>query len=159
MLSEIGVRRDSPWGVAILRTRTDVADALDEEFLDRFAARILALLPQVEHPGRGPDLSIAPSRETKALASEAASFLKLLTQRGERHGFAKPAHEAIEALAAEIDDRITGLCKAAPFAPAGAAAVDAQARAVADLCDQLFDDDRSTQLMRRIAAALHASAA
>lgn len=159
MLSEIGVRRDSPWGVAILRTRTDVADALDEEFLARFAARILALLPQVEHPGHGPDLSLAPSRETKALAREAAGFLKLLAQRGERHGFAKPAHEAIEALAAEIDDRITGLCKAAPLAPTGAAAIDAQARAVAELCDQLFDDDRSTQLMRRIAAALHASAA
>jgi protein-disulfide isomerase-like protein with CxxC motif len=94
-----------------------------------------------------------------ALASEAAGFLKLLTQRGERHGFGKPAHEAIETLAAEIDARITGLCKAAPLAPACAAAIDAQARAIAELCDQLFDDDRSTQLMRRIAAALHASAA
>ncbi len=159
VLKEIGVRRDSPWGMAILRTRTDVADALDEDFLDRFAVLVLALLPQAEYPGHGPDLSAAPSRDTIGLAREAASFLKLLTQRGERHGFAKPAHEAIEALAGEIDDRIADLCEAAPLNPTAATVIEAQARAVAELCDELFDDDRSTQLMRRVAAALRAPAA
>ena len=159
VLSEIGVRRDSPWGIALLRSRTDVADALDEVFLKRFAALILALLPQVEHPGRGPDLSAAPSRETINLAREAAGFLKLLTLRGERHGFAKTAHEAIEALAEEIDDGIEDLCDAAPLAPESAAVIEAQARATAELCDELFDDDRSTQLMRRVTAALRAPAA
>jgi hypothetical protein len=159
VLREIGVRRDSPWGMAILRTRTDVADALDENFLGRFVALVLALLPQAEHPARGPDLSAAPSRETITLAREAAGFLKLLTQRGERHGFAKPAHEAIEALAEEIDDRIDDLCDAAPLAIASAAVIEAQARATAELCDELFDDDRSTQLMRRVTAALRAPAA
>jgi hypothetical protein len=159
VLSEIGVRRDSPWGVAILRTRTDVADTLDEVFLARFAALVLALLPRVEHPGHGPDLSAMPARDTIALAREAAGFLKLLTQRGERHGFAKPAHDAITALAEEIDDRISDLCEAAPLAPASAAVIEAQARATAELCDELFDDGRSTQLMRRVAAALHTPAA
>lgn len=159
VLSEIGVRRDSPWGMAILRTRTDVADALDEGFLDRIGALILALLPRVEHFGHGPDLSTAPQRETMALASEAGGFLKLLTQRGERHGFAKPAHDAIEALAEEIDHRINDLCEAAPLAPERAAVIEAQARATAELCGELFDDDRSTRLMRRVSAALHAPAA
>jgi hypothetical protein len=159
VLSEIGVRRDSPWGVAILRTRTDVADALDENFLDRFAALILALLPQIEHPGRGPDLSAAPSRDTIALANEAAGFLKLLTQRGERHGFAKTAHDAIAALAEEIDDRIAELCYAAPGAPERAPVIEAQARATAELCGELFDDDRPTQMIRRVVAALRAPAA
>jgi len=159
VLSEIGVRRDSPWGISMLRTRTDVADALDERFLERFAALILALLPQLEHPGRGPDLSAAPSSETINLAREAAGFLKLLTVRGGRHGFAKTAHDAIAALAEEIDDRIADLCEAAPAAPDRAAVIEAQARAVAELCGELYDDDRSTQMMRRIAAALRAPAA
>ena len=159
VLNEIGLRRDSPWGMAILRTRTDVADALDEDFLDRFAEIILALLPQVEHPGHGPDLSTAPGRETIALAHEAAGFLKLLTQRGERHGFAKPAHDTIKALADEIDARIADLCAAARSAPASGAVIEAQARAIAALCGELFDDDRATQLIRRISAALHAPAA
>jgi hypothetical protein len=85
--------------------------------------------------------------------------LKLLTQRGERHGFAKPAHDAIEALAEEIDHRINDLCEAAPLAPERAAVIEAQARATAELCGELFDDDRSTRLMRRVSAALHAPAA
>jgi hypothetical protein len=157
VLSEIGVRRDSPWGIAILRSRTDVADALDETFLNRFAGLVLALLPRVEHPGHGPDLSAAPSRETINLASEAAGFLKLLAQRGERHGFAKTAHEAIAALAEEIDERIIDLCEAVHTAPG--AVIEAQARAVAELYGELFDDERSTALMRQITAALHAPAA
>jgi len=159
VLSEIGVRRDSPWGTAILRTRTDVADALDEPFLERFAELILALLPQVEHPGHGPDITTAPSRETAALAREAAGFLELLTHRGERHGFAKPAHDAIKALAEEIDARITDLCDAARFAPTSAAVIEAQGRATAALCEELFDNDHANRLMRRVAAALHAPAA
>jgi hypothetical protein len=158
VLSEIGVRRDSPWGIAILRTRTDVADALDETFLDRFATLILALLPRVEHPGHGPDLSAPPSRATIDLANEAARFLKLLTHRGERHGFAKTAHEAIAALVEEIDDRIIDLCEAVRTAPDRVAVIEAQARAVAELYGELFDDERSTALMRQITIALHAPA-
>src|SRR4029079_3042145 len=123
-----------------LRTRTDVADALDEPFLERFAELILALLPPVEHPGHGPDITTAPSRETAALAREAAGFLKLLTHRGERHGFAKPAHDAIKALAEEVDARITDLCDAARFAPTSAAVIEAQGRATAALCEELFDN-------------------
>jgi hypothetical protein len=62
-------------------------------------------------------------------------------------------------LAEEIDDRIDDLCDAAPLAIASAAVIEAQARATAELCDELFDDDRSTQLMRRVTAALRAPAA
>jgi hypothetical protein len=158
VLNEIGVRRDSPWGIAILRSRTDVADALDETFLDRFATLVLALLPQVEHPGHGPDLSAPPSRGTINLANEAAGFLRLLTHRGERHGFAKTAHEAITTLAEEIDDRIGDLCEAVRTAPDRVAVIEAQARAVAELYGALFDDERSTALMRQITLALHAPA-
>ena len=85
--------------------------------------------------------------------------MKLLTQRGERHGFAKTAHEAIAALAEEIDDRIIDLCEAVRTAHGHAAVIEAQARAVADLYGELFDDDRSTALMRQVTAALHAPAA
>ena len=159
VLNEIGLRRDSSWGMAILRTRTDVADALDEEFLDRFVVLILALLPRVEHPDHGPDLSAAPSPEAFALAREAAGFLKLLTQRGERHGFGKPAHDAIKALAGEIDARITDLCAAARIAPASAPVIEAQARATVALCGELLDEERVSQLTHRVAAALHVPAA
>ena len=159
VLNEIGLRRDSPWGMAILRTRADVADALDEEFLARFVLPILALLPQVEHPGHGPDLSTAPSREAIALAREAADFLKLVTHRGERHGFSKPAHDAIKAFAAEIEGRISALCAAARSAPASAPVIEAQAQATVALCSELFDEERVSGLTQRVAAALHLPAA
>ncbi len=159
VLSEIGVRRDSPWGAAILQTRTDVADTFDEDFLERYAEVILALLPQGERPLRGPNLAEAPSRDAVVAASDAAAFLKLLTQRGQRHGFAKTAIETIDALGKEIEDRIEDLCEAARATPANAAIIEAQARAAAELCDELFPDGRSTQLMRRVTAALRAPAA
>jgi hypothetical protein len=159
VLNEIGLRRDSPWGMAILHTRADVADALDEEFVARFVPPILALLPQVTHPGHGPDLLAAPSEDTLAAAREAADFLKLVSQRGERHGFSKPAHDAIKALAGEIDARITALCAAARLAPASTAVIEGQARAVGAFFGEFFDEERAAQLMRRILAALHAAAA
>ena len=157
VLSEIGVRRDSPWGMAILQTRSDIANALDSDFLDRFARQVLALLPQADR--HGPDLATVPDRETVAAAREAAGFLGLLTQRGQRHGFAKAAHETIEALSEEIEDRIDALCEAARQTPANHAAIEAQGRAAAELCDELFEDGRSTALMRRVTAALRAPAA
>ena len=159
VLREIGVRRDSAWGAAILKTRTDVADALDEDFLDRYVEVALAVLPQADRRHKTPDLAAPPSRDTITLASEAAAFLKLLVQRGQRHGFAKSAHDAIEELATEIDDRIVSLCEAVRLVPAGAAVIEAQARAAAELCDTLFDDERATALMRRVTAALRAPAA
>jgi hypothetical protein len=159
VLSEIGVRRDSPWGAAILQTRGDVADALDEDFLDRYSDVILALLPQAERPLRGPDLAAAPSRDSVVAASDAAAFLKLLTQRGQRHGFAKTALETIDALGKEIEDRVEDLCEAVRMSPASVPVIEAQARAAAELCDELFGDGRSTALMRRVTAALRAPAA
>jgi hypothetical protein len=108
VLSEIGVRRDSPWGAAILHTRSQIADALNTDFLDRYADQVLAVLPLNER--HKPDLSQVPSRDVILAASDAASFLKLLTQRGQRHGFAKPAYETIDALGPEIEDRIATLC-------------------------------------------------
>lgn len=159
VLSEIGVRRDSPWGAAILQTRTDVADALDEEFLDRYATLCRALVPVTGRHGKTSDLTFTPTRESIDLASDAAALLKLLAQRGQRHGFAKTAHQAIDALGAEIGDRIDSLCEAARSTPLDAPVIEAQARAAAELCEELFDDGRSTALMRRVTAALHASPA
>jgi hypothetical protein len=159
VLSEIGVRRDSPWGIALLRSRTDVADALDETFLERMGEFILALLPQLEYPDRGPDLSAPPSRETIKTGTHAARFMKLVTVRGERHGFGKTTREAINALDEEIEARIIDLCDAIRTQPEHIDAIEAQARAVAELYGELFDDDRSTILMRRITMALHAPVA
>jgi hypothetical protein len=158
VLSEIGVRRDSPWGAAILKTRSDVADALDEDFIGRFADLVLAVLPR-QTGGDSPDLSAPPTPASIATAREAAGFLKLLTQRGQRHGFAEPAHEAIEALATEIEARITELCGAVRLAPRNAAVIEAQARAVAESGAELSGDGRSTTLTRRVTAALRAAAA
>jgi hypothetical protein len=159
VLSEIGVRRDSPWGAGILQTRTDVADALDSDFLERYADVILALLPQVERPGHGPDLTAEPTRDSVTAASDAAAFLKLLTQRGQRHGFSKPALETIDGLGKEIEDRIEDLCEAARTVPGNAPVIEAQARAAVEICDDLFDDGRATALMRRVTTALRAPAA
>jgi hypothetical protein len=156
VLSEIGVRRDSPWGAAILKTRSDVADALDEEFLGRFAELALAVLPLDNH--RNPDFATEPSRETKARALQAAGFLKLLTQRGARHGFAKSAYETVDALGNAIEARIAALCEAVRPTWGNAAAIEAQARAAAEVCDELFEDGRSTAMMRRVMSALHAPA-
>lgn len=159
VLSEIGVRRDSPWGAAILQTRSDVADALDSDFLDRYAQQVLATMPISDRHRRLPELAEAPSPDILRAAHEAAVFLRLLTQRGQRHGFAKSAHETLEHLAEEIDDRITGLCEAARHSPVYAPVIEAQARAAAELCDELFEDRRSEALMQRVIKALRAPAA
>ncbi|HEY3918115.1 MAG TPA: hypothetical protein VGL83_09995 [Stellaceae bacterium] len=159
VLSEIGVRRDSPWGAAILQTRSDVADALDSDFLDRYAQLVLAPLPISDRHRRLPELAAAPSPETLVAAHEAAAFLRLLVQRGQRHGFAKSAHETLEHLAEEIEDRVTGLCEAARQSPLHVPVIEAQARAAAELSDVLFEDGRSETLMKRVIKALRAPAA
>lgn len=159
MLGEIGVRRDSPWGAKLLQTRTEIADAFNVDFLDRYAKVVLALLPRAERPLRGADLAAAPSSETIIAASDAAAFLKLLTQRGQRHGFAKAALETIDALGKEIEDRFEDLCEAARVAPANLTVIEAQARCAMALCDELFDDGRSATQMRRLTAAMRAPAA
>jgi hypothetical protein len=157
VLSEIGVRRDSPWGAAILQTRSEIAAAITEEFLDRYAQQALAILPQA---GRlRPDLTAAPGPVTVGSASEAADFLRLLTKRGQRHGFAQAALQTITALGDEIEDRIVMLCSAARETPSNHDVIEAQARAAANLCDVLFESGRSTALMRSVVAAMRGAAA
>jgi hypothetical protein len=156
VLSEIGLRRDSPWGIAILKTRTDLADALNADFLDRFAEQALAIMPMI--PRKGPNLETAPTRQACQQARDAAGFLKLLVQRGQRHGFAKSALETIESIGESIEERIEFLCEAARQNPGAAPVIEAQARAAAELCEELFDDGRGPGLVRQVTTALRASA-
>ncbi len=156
VLSEIGLRRDSPWGAAILKTRTDIADALNTDFLDRFAEQALAVMPMI--PRKGPNLESAPTRQVRSDAHDAVCFLKMLVQRGQRHGFAKASLETIESLGDSIDERIEFLCEAARQNPDAAPVIEAQAKAAAELCDELYDDGRGPGFVRKVISALRASA-
>jgi hypothetical protein len=152
MLSEIGLRRDSPWGGAILKTRNEIAEALDREFLDRYAQRALHILPLDRH-GES-NLIELPSAEAIEEAIDIARLLHQLMQRGQRHGFGQTARETIGALDEALEQRVLRLCAAAQKNPGQAAALEAQAEAGAEFCRALFDSARAEAIGRRVTAAL-----
>src|ERR1019366_4882644 len=45
LLNELGFRRDSVWGEAILQTRNDLGAVLHEKLFQRFGQSILAIMP------------------------------------------------------------------------------------------------------------------
>lgn len=97
-LTEIDIRRDSLWGVALLRARARMGNALDESRLRSVADAILA--PLEEQQG-------SPAAIDKA--GLAIRFLTFVAQRGERHGFATPARRLLKT----VREKIAGLIDAA----------------------------------------------
>ena len=124
--------------------------------ISAFAEQALAVMPMI--PRKGPNLESAPTRQVRSDAHDAVCFLKMLVQRGQRHGFAKASLETIESLGDSIDERIEFLCEAARQNPDAAPVIEAQAKAAAELCDELYDDGRGPGFVRKVISALRASA-
>ncbi len=156
LLAEMGLRRDSPWGEAILKSRATAADAINRGILDRYTQVALAIMPQLKD-GEA-DVSATPPRGSIPDAMAIGHFLQLLTQRGQRHGFAQAAREAIDALGTEIETRTADLIGEVRETPVHAATIEAQIDAGAKLCELLFDDGRGQLMRRRLANAMRATA-
>jgi hypothetical protein len=163
LLGEIGFRRDSSWGETILQTRSTVASALDRELMAAIAGRVLALMPTVKRrdaprnaPGQ-PILDAQPDAATVERALDAARFLLMLMQRGQRHGFAHTAREAVDQLGNDIEIRADNLIEALRAAPDNLAIV-AQLQAATQVCDILFEDGRGPLIERRVRLARQMSA-
>lgn len=155
LLSEFGFRRGSAWGDAILKTRADLAQALSRKFLQRFANKILDLVPPSDDGRVDPDAT--PSSRTIDGALAAARLLQLLSQRGQRHGFAQAVRETVTAFGTEVDTRVSALLRILQSDPATHAdAIRAQITAVAEPCNLVFDDGRGQVLLRRLGNVLRA---
>jgi hypothetical protein len=156
LLSEIGFRRDSPWGEAILRTRSDLAKALDRALMERFARWILAVMPHSSRDGGAPPAPDAGANVETALQS--ARFMQLLAQRGQRHGFALAARDALATVGTELElgaDRVLKQLRQDPY---GSSTLRSQLEATAKLFDIVFEEGRGQLLLRQIGNALRASA-
>jgi hypothetical protein len=158
LLGEIGFRRDSSWGETILQTRSTVASALDRELMTVIAGRVLALMPTVKRrdaprnaPGQ-PVLDARPDAAVVTRALDAARFLLMLMQRGQRHGFAHTARDAVDQLGNDIEIRADNLIEALRAAPDNLAIV-AQLQAATQVCDILFEDGRGPLIERRMRLA------
>jgi hypothetical protein len=156
LLAEMGLRRDSQWGEAILKSRAIAADAIDGSVLARYTQTALAVMPQIQRGQADP--AVTPARETITTALAVVNLLQLLLQRGQRHGFGQAARETIEELGAEIEARAADLIGGLHETPAHVATIEAQIEAAAKLCDVLFDDGRGQLMRRRFANAMRASA-
>jgi hypothetical protein len=145
LLNEIGFRRDSPWGEAILRTRADLAVALDRALLQGFAESILATVPD--------DGEAAPDAGANVeTAIQSARFIQLLAQRGQRHGF------ALAVLGTELELKINHALRKLHQDPRGAGSLSQQLEAAAKLFDVVFEEGRGALLLRQIGNARRASA-
>jgi hypothetical protein len=156
LLNEIGFRRDSPWGEAILRTRSDLATALDRALMERFARCILAVMP---HASRDSDTPTAPDASADVeTALQSARFMQLLAQRGQRHGFGLAARDALAALGTELELEADRVLKQLRQDPRGSGTLRGQLEATARLFDVVFEEGRGPLLLRQIGNALRASA-
>jgi hypothetical protein len=151
LLGEIGFRRDSAWGEAILQTRAELADALQRNLLPALVQRVLAAMP----PSRS---GAAPARETLAEAVDAAGLLQLLARRGQRHGFAQAAREALNAACVEAEARTDSALRRLCRDPIIGESVRPQIEGAAMVFDILFEEGRGQLLLRQLANALRASA-
>ncbi len=160
LLSEFGFRRESDWGEAILGSRVAVSAALSRIFLDTIARRILNLMPKTKRGSRNfgevPDLDAEPGPDVIADALDAAKFLVMLLQRGQRHGFSHAARETIDQLGDDVEDEVVNLLGELKLAPDNTA-IGAQLAAVVQASNILFDDGRGTLILRRLSLARRAS--
>jgi hypothetical protein len=155
LLNEIGFRRDSAWGEAILQTRNDLAAVLHEKLLQRFGQNILAMMPLAPRDGFVPDS--AEARGNLEAALQSARLIQLLAQRGHRHGFAQAARETLNGLRIELERRANSVLGELKRDP-DAVALRPQLEAVEKLFDVVFEEGRGALLLRQMSLALRASA-
>ncbi len=158
LLGEFGFRRESAWGEAILKTRVEVSQAIGADFLETVVDAAVAVLPQARRQGRrggAADISQKPDEATIAKAQESARFLTFLTQKGQRHGFATAARDAIERIGEEIERRTEDVLGEVRTA-ADNLCIPAQIEAAAQVLSLLFEDGRGELLNRRYRNALQA---
>ena len=147
LLNEIGFRRDSVWGEAILQTRNDLAAVLHEKLLQRFGQSILAIMPLDARDGAMPDNDAAGGNLETALQS--ARLIQLLAQRGHRHGFAQAARDTLSSLGIELERRANSALRELKRDP-DAAGLRPQLAAAAKLFDVVFEEGRGELLLRQM---------
>lgn len=159
MLWQIDLRRDSPWGASLLRSRSRMCAALDEDRLQHAADAILA---PVQHSASAAASSSDPRNDAasqqawNAINAAAASirFLTYVAQRGEKHGFGSPARRILDALRDDIARRIEALLDQLLSGPVESATPDYLAQ-TAQLVQVLYaKDKRGPVLSGRLKAAL-----
>ncbi len=156
LVGEIGFRRDSAWGDAILRTRAELADIFRRNLLPALVQRVVAALP----PSPSDDLSACINNDDvkTAEAADSARLLQLLAKRGERHGFAQAARAALETLGGEAEARTDAVIRRLYRDPSVIETVHPRMEGAAALFDILFEEGRGQLLRRQVANALRASA-
>lgn len=155
LLNEIGFRRDSVWGEAILQTRAHLAAVLHDKLLQRFAQSILEIMPVGRRDGAVPRAADASSNLETALQS--ARLLQLLAQRGHRHGFAQGARNTLTTLGIELERRTNNALQELRREP-DTVGLRPQLAAAAKLFDVVFEEGRGQLLLRQMSLALRASA-
>jgi CheY-like chemotaxis protein len=160
LLKETDIRRDSPWGAALLRARAKMCTALDEDRLQRVADAILAPVQDAASsawPSGGDMRDDGTSRKAEtAIANAAVSvrFLTYVAQRGDKHGFGSPARRLLEALREEVAARIETVLDQLRSNPLESATPDYLDQAV-KLVEVLYSKDKRGQALGgRLRAAL-----
>jgi hypothetical protein len=152
VLNEIDLRRDSPWGETMLRSRSRMREALGEDRLrpaqEAIRAVLAERLPKARRTAAAPDMAAILAR-----ADQAIRFLAFITQRAGRQGFGSPARKKLDALVAEIEKCCEDLLAELRFAPSDAPARRRLEPAIA-LVELLFPRERGDILARRLARAL-----
>ncbi len=158
LTAEFGFRRESPWGEAILQSRSTLANALGEEHMEMVQEEILSVLPVLRRQsGRQvteePDLSETPSESDIARAASAARHLALVLQRGARPGYANAARDALEVVGLALEQRsdpLFGRLRNDPNDPV----IAAQLEGAVTVASALFEDGRADIMARRLRNAL-----
>jgi hypothetical protein len=150
VLNEIDLRRDSPWGETMLRSRSRMRDALEEDRLrpaeDAIRAVLAEQMPSARRTSHAPD---APEAEKLARAEQALKFLTFIAQRASRQGFASPARKILDRVAVETEKCCEELIADLKLNPAHLVARRLVEPAVA-LANHLFPYERCEPLTRRL---------
>jgi DNA-binding response OmpR family regulator len=159
LLSEIDIKRDSPWGEALLSARGKMCRALEEERLGGIADAILGPVPEKPNSawtvgGAHPDeTSIRQAERAMSNAAMAIRFLTYVAQRGDKHGFGNPARRVLETLRATVTDRVDAALEERQVNPSGGATPAYLDQAI-KLVELLLKDQRGQALGNRLKAAL-----
>lgn len=161
VLNEIDLRRDSPWGETMLRSRARMREALDEDRLQSAEDAIRAVLaerlsqaPNTHRPGNAAEgQNAAP---VLPRAEQAIRLLTLIAQRAGRQGFASPARKTLDRLIAETDKCCEDLIADLRYDPTDPVARRLLAPAIT-LVARLFPRERAEILTRRLNNALNAA--